>query len=104
MMCENMFINTIIPNTIPKLITKLLSGKILLENNPSFEFPKYLNKSKWARGKYLSQTPLTRPLRTIPTIKIIEVKKTDNVFDLQINDKNIASEIKNNTLNARDKK
>ena len=102
--CENIFINTIIPKTIPKLRTKFVSGKILLENSPSLEFPKYLNKSKWASGKYLSHTPLTSPFRMIPTIKIIEVKKTDNVFDLHIKDKNIASDIKNNTLNASDKK
>ena len=91
--CEKIFINTIIPKTIPKLITKLVSGKILFENNPRLEFPKYLNKSKWASGEYLSHTAPTSPFSTNPTIKIKDVKKTDNVFDLQINDKNIAREI-----------
>ena len=99
-----MFINTISPNTIPKLKTKFVSGKILLENNPSWEFPRYLNKSRWASGEYFSHTAPTSPFRTKPTIKISEVRKTESVLDLQIRDKNIASEIKNIILNASDKK
>lgn len=104
MMCEKIFINTISPNTMPKLKTKLVSGRILLENNPSLALPRYLNKSKWARGKYLSHTAPTSPFKTKPTIKISDVKNTESVFDLQINDKNMAREIKNIILKARDKK
>ena len=72
---------------------KFVSGNMWLEKIPKFEFPKYLNKSRCAKGVKIRNELATVPFKTTPTIAIIELKNTDRVLDLQIKDKVIAKEM-----------